>query len=110
MAEKIRSENLVLAAANAYQQKFYLNPEFRLLPPDIKQEIKLICVRFVEEVGGILELSFSQSGNLCLITHVAEDDLLFDEIGAELLIKEYQREKEDLFAQLELYYLSTMKS
>ena len=103
MAEQ-RPEELVLAVANGYQQKFYFNPLYQNLPAEVKQEIKMLCIRFVEEVGGILELSFQQEGSLQLITHVDEQDLLFDEIGAELLIKEYQREKEELFAKLELYF------
>lgn len=99
-----QTEKSVLAVANAYQKKYYLNPEFNKLPGDIKAEIKELAVRFVEEVGGILELAFDGAGNLKLITHVAEDDLLFDEIGAGLIIKEYQQNKEELFAGLETYY------
>lgn len=97
----------VLAVANGYLQKYYFNPDYQNLPAEIKKQIKLLCIRFVEEVGGILEMSYQPDGSLQLITHVEENDLLFDEIGAELLIKEYQREEEELFAKLELYFKST---
>lgn len=101
---KKNAENLILAAANSYQQKYYFNPRYQNLPADIKSELRLMCVRFAEEAGGILEMGFSPEGSLQLKVHTAEDDVLFDEIGAELLIKEYQREKEELFAKLELYF------
>lgn len=102
-----QSEERVLAVANAYQQKYYLNPRFQNLPSEIKKEIKMLCVEFVEEIGGVLALSFrEEDDSLQLVTYRAEDDMVFDEIGAELRIKEYQREKEELFRQLELYYSS----
>ena len=31
-------EEIVLCAANSYEQKYYLNPEFEMLPESIKQE------------------------------------------------------------------------
>ena len=33
-----------------------------------------------------------------------DDDMYFDEIGSELKIKQIQKEKEELFRQLEEYY------
>lgn len=106
---KVKAEDLVLAVANSYQQKYFLNPKYQNLPGQIKEEIKRLCVGFVEDVGGILEISFDTKGNLQLKVHIADDDLVFDEIGAELLIKELQGEKEDLFYQLELYFLQANK-
>ena len=35
---------IVLCAANAYEQKFYLNPEFDSLPESIKEELQIMCV------------------------------------------------------------------
>ncbi len=103
---KKKEESLVLAAANSYQQKYYFNPRYQNLPANIKSELRLMCIRFAEEAGGILEIAFQPEGRLQLKVHTAENDLLFDEIGAELLIKEYQREKEELFTKLELYFAS----
>ena len=36
--EKVMNEEIVLCAASAYEQKFYLNPEFESLPENIRQE------------------------------------------------------------------------
>lgn len=99
----------VLAVSNGYLQKFYWNPDYQYLPKPVQQEIREMAIRFTEEAGGILEISFREDGNLQLITHVDKDDFGFDEIGAELLMKEFQREKEELFAQLELWYQTRLQ-
>ena len=50
-------EEIVLCAANSYEQKYYLNPEFEMLPESIKQELNIMCVLYTEDVGGILMVS-----------------------------------------------------
>ena len=47
-------EEIVLCAANSYEQKYYLNPEFEMLPESIKQELNIMCVLYTEDVGGIV--------------------------------------------------------
>lgn len=37
-------EEIVLCAANSYEQKYYLNPEFEMLPESIKQELNLSLI------------------------------------------------------------------
>ena len=49
-------EEIVLCAASAYEKKFYLNEEFSGLPQSVKDELKIMCALFTEDVGGILEL------------------------------------------------------
>ena len=51
-------EEIVLCAASAYEQKFYLNPEFDALPEGIRQELQIMCVLYTEDVGGVLMLVF----------------------------------------------------
>ena len=97
-------ENVVLCAASAYEKKFYLNEEFSKLPEDIKNELKIMCVLFTEEVGGILELEFDEDGKLYFKTEADEGDLLYDDIACGMLIKKLQYEKQDLLESLELFY------
>lgn len=97
-------EEQVLCAASAYDKKFYLNPRFSNLPEQIQQELKIMCVLFTEDVGGVLLLKFAEDGTLQLETHADEGDLLYDDIGSVLKIHELQRTKQELLEALEMYY------
>ena len=63
-----------------------------------------MCVLFTEDVGGILTLEFTESGELEFRTEALESDAFFDDIGSALKIKQIQREKRELLESLELYY------
>ena len=102
--EKVMNEEIVLCAASAYEQKFYLNPEFDSLPENIKQELQIMCVLYTEDVGGILMLVFDEDGNMELKVDHEENDFFFDEIGSVLKIKELQQTKRELFESLELFF------
>ena len=97
-------DKMVLCASSAYEKKFYLNENFDGLPQHVKDELKIMCVLFTEDVGGVLSLEFDENGNLELNTSADEGDLLYDEIGSVLKIKQMQQEKQELFESLETYY------
>lgn len=97
-------ENVVLCASSAYDRKYYLDERFAKLPDSIKDELKIMCVLFTEDVGGILVMEFDENGDLLLKTEADEGDLLYDEIGAALKVKNLQIEREDTFRALEMYY------
>ena len=97
---------IVLCGANSYEEKFYMNPDFDNLPQHIKDELKIMCVLYVLDVGGILTLVFEENGELEFEVTSAEGDPMFDEIGSRLKIKEIQTDekKQELLTQLQLYY------
>ena len=97
-------EKIVLCGASSYEEKYYFNEDFAALPEEIKQELKILCVLFVSEVGGVLTLEFEEDGTLCFQVGSQENDFFFDEIGSGLKIKAVQREKQELLASLELFY------
>ncbi len=97
-------EEVVLCASNAYTKQFYLNPEFENLPEQIKEELKILCVLYTEDVGGVLVLKFDEDGSLQLETSADEGDLLYDEIGSVLKIRQIQDTQAELLESLELYY------
>lgn len=99
-----REENIVLCAANAYEKKYYLNPDFEALPETIKNELKIMCVLYTEEIGGVLALKYEEDGSLIFEVSSEENDFSYDEIGSRLKIKELQRTKTELLRSLELYY------
>ena len=95
---------IVLCGANAYEQKYYFNEQFKAIPQSIKDELHIICVLFTEEVGGIFTLVFDEDGTLNMETQVEEDDIYYDEIGSGLLIGKIRQTRQDLFESLSLYY------
>ncbi len=97
-------DRVVLCASSAYEKKFYLNPDFDSLPSSIKDELKIMCVLFTEEVGGVLSLVYEEDGTLCYEVSANEEDLLFDEIGSGLKIKQLQQTKGELSEALEMFY------
>ena len=97
------ADEIVLCAASAYEEKYYLNENFKGLPTDVKKELQIMCTLFTMDVGGIIELVFDEEGKLFLRTECDEGDLLYDDIGSVLKVKELQREKEELFEQLQMY-------
>lgn len=97
-------DRVVLCASSAYEKKFYLNENFEALPQSVKDELKILCVLYTEDVGGVLQLEFDEDGNLELNTSADEGDLLYDEIGSVLKIKQMRNDKQELFESLEMYY------
>ena len=94
----------ILCGASSYEQKYYFNKEFDKLPDAIKDELHIMCVLFTEEVGGTFMIGFDDEGSVILITDADEGDLLYDEIGAGLMVKEVQKRKSELFESLKAFY------
>lgn len=102
--DKMEKDYEVLCGASSYEKKFYINEAFANLPDSIKDELKIMCVVFTEDVGGIIVLEFDEEGKLLIRTEADEGDLLYDEIGAGLKVKQLQKEKEETFEALEMFY------
>ena len=97
-------ERIVLCGANAYEQKFYFNEQFKGIPESIKDELHIICVLFTEEVAGIFTIVFEQDGSVSLETQADPDDFYYDEISSGLLVSEIRRKRQDLLESLSLFY------
>ena len=95
---------IVLCGANAYEQKYYFNEQFAAIPDSIKEELRIICVLFTEEVGGIITIVFEEDGSISLETDAEESDILYDEISSGLMIREIRRNRQEMFESLSLYY------
>ena len=105
--EQEEKYRIVLCGSNAYEKKYYFNPQFEMLPENVREELQIMCVLFTEEVGGIFTIGFTPNGNVVMDTRAEEGDLLYDEIGSALLIKKLRREKQEVFQSLEIYYRVT---
>lgn len=100
----MNQEEVVLCGASSYTKKYYFNQAFSSLPQGIQDELHIMCVLFTADVGGALQIVFDEDGHLQMRTQTEEDDILYDEIGSVLRIKQLQRDKEELFESLEMFY------
>lgn len=100
----IKMEKIVLCGANAYEQKYYFNPDFAKIPESIQKELNIICVLFTEEVGGIITFSFEEDGELVIETTSSEEDYYYDEISSGLMVREIRRKKQDILEAISLFY------
>ena len=87
-----------------YEKKYYFNEQFNGIPDSIKDELRIICVLFTEEVGGIFTIVFDEEGFISMETDAEADDIYYDEISSGLLVGEIRRKRQELFESLRLYY------
>ncbi len=100
----MKGNRIVLCGASAYEQKYYFNEKFAGIPESVKEELRIICVLFTQEVGGVFTIVFEEDGSVSLETDAEEEDLLYDEIGSGLLVGEVRRNRQELLESLQLYY------
>ncbi len=95
---------IVLCGANAYDKKYYFNPEFNAVPDSIKSELNIISVLFTQEAGGIFTIVFEKDGSISVVTDADDDDITYDEVSAGLLVGEIRRNRTEILESLELFY------
>lgn len=97
-------EKTVLCGASAYARKYYFNEEFNGIPESVREELRVICILFTQEVGGVFTIAFDEEGEVLLETEAEEDDIYYDEVSSGLLVGEVRRNRQELFESLHLYY------
>ena len=95
---------MVLCAANKYEMKYFFNKNFDRIPKSIQDELHIISVLFVQEVGGIFKIVFDEDGDITMETESAEDDFLYDDISAGLMVAEIKRTRQEMFESLSMFY------
>ena len=58
-------DRVVLCGASSYEKKYYLNEDFKALPQQIQDELKIMCVLFTEDIGGVLTLVLMKREIFC---------------------------------------------
>lgn len=97
-------ESIVLCGASSYEKKYYFNPDFSKLPDQVKDTLHIMCVEFTEKCGGTFLIKLDDSGGVLLVTDAEEADAMYDDIGAELEIKNLQTAQGQLFEEISLFY------
>ncbi len=100
----MEKQKIVLCGANAYEEKYYFNEQFAGIPDSIKEELRIICVLFTQEVGGIFTIGFEEDGTVSMETNADDNDFLYDEISSGLMVGEIRRNRQEMFESLSLYY------
>ena len=100
----MNEDRIVLAASSSYDRKYFFNKEFEALPESIREDIQVMMVMFTMEIGGILTMSFDEDGTMLIESESDEEDILYDEIGADLKIKQMTIDRQELFQNLELFF------
>lgn len=104
MKDRMADGRIVLCGSNAYEKKYYFNSLFDSVPESVKEELHIICVLFTEEAGGVFLIVFEPDGSISMETEAAEEDILYDDITAGLLVSEIRRHRQTLFEELQLFY------
>ena len=101
---RLKDGRVVLCAANKYEMKYFFNKNFERIPKSIQDELHIISVLFVQEVGGIFKIVFDEDGDITMETESAEDDFLYDDISAGLMVAEIKRTRQEMFESLRMFY------
>lgn len=97
-------DKIILAVASSYDRKYYFNKDFDALPDQVKEDIQITLVEFTMEIGGIITLLYEEDGTLVIETEADEEDILYDEIGSHLKIKQIRQQKLELLENLETFF------
>ena len=101
---RLKDGRMVLCAANKYEMKYFFNKNFERIPKSIQDELHIISVLFVQEVGGIFKIVFEEDGDITMETESAEDDFLYDDISGGLMVAEIKRTRQEMFESLRMFY------
>ena len=102
-------KDVVLAYASQYAEKYYFNDTLGPIPEEVKKEVLVLLILLTEEAGGVAQFVFDEEGEIHVESWCEEGDLGYDHISAGLLIKEIEREHQDLLEQLETWYKEVVR-
>lgn len=96
----------ILASASFYNKKYYFNDKYKELPTAVKQEIKEICLKYVQMFKCILLIGFYENGEIFFETQVLdENQFSFMEIDSKLELKKIEEENVELLEGLQKWWI-----
>lgn len=100
----------ILCSASYYKHGYFLNEKFQRLPEKIKRELRVIAVYLAERTKGIAIIGFyKDSCDVYIEAMNSPEDYLYDEIGAKLEVGYAERDNEELWKSLSLWYRTFFK-
>lgn len=100
----------ILCSASYYKHGYFFNEKFNGIPENVKRELRVICACLAERTKGIAIIGFyKESADIYIEVMNQPDDYLYDEIGAKLEVGYVERDNEELFNSLSLWYRTFVK-
>lgn len=97
-------DEIIIAVSNSYISKFYMDKIIDNLPQELKDGIKIMLVNLTEKNGGIVEAIYDdKETRIYFKSYCSSDDYLYDDIGANLSIKKFEKDNRELFENIALY-------
>ena len=100
----MRMEKHILISVSPYVQKYCINDLYKDLPKDIKETLRAKLGVIAEKTNAIITLGFYENGEI-FIEQRYEDLSFYDEIGAELRIKKFQKDEVELLKAVKMWYV-----
>lgn len=97
-------EKHILISVSPYVQKYYINDLYKDLPKDIKETLRAKLGVIAEKTNAIITLGFYENGEIFMEQRY-EDLSFYDEIGAELRIKKFQKDEVELLRAVKMWYI-----
>lgn len=97
-------EKTIVISTSPYNHKYYFEPSYNDIPSEIQEELIESIAAIAEKVNAIISLGFDEVGHI-FIEQTADESVFADDIGAELEIKRFQKEKDELLKSLQLWYM-----
>lgn len=97
-------ERTIVISASPYNHKYYFEPKYNDIPSEIQEELIESIAAIAEKVNAIISLGFDEVGQI-FIEQTSDESVFADDIGAELEIKKFQKEKGELLKSLQLWYM-----
>lgn len=93
------NKNLIpIIVSNSYLKKYYLDNRLDSLPKEVKDTLKIIFVKYTEEVGGIVEVNFDKElYEISLKNYKNDDDFNYDEIEAIYKLNKIEKMYKEIF-------------
>lgn len=96
-------EETILIAVSPYLKKYFINPAYEDLPEEISEWLRAKLGALAEKSGATIILGFNENNNMYL-TYQYENNNFSDEIGAELLLKKFTQQEEEVLNSIKAWY------
>ncbi len=97
-------EKMIISAASAYNEKYFISPKFTNLPKEVLDQIQILVVTLAQKTGGIVQMGYTNQGDLFFEATSEDGDYDYDEINAQLEIKRVEENNKQLLNGLIAYY------